>query len=145
MHPAWIDSIPSAALRDNFIRAHGTYDGDEFWYDAVGTLHAAYNAPTSEIDARRIKKEYKFSDDKFSGLMCWGEPWQISSYEISPSHYKKWGRFLFGCEDLMRGTNRWRVLRGETPIRFKELEDEVVVRENPVKLEELEDGAVVGE
>lgn len=122
MHPAWIDSIPSPVLRDNFIRNYGTYDADEFWFDAVGDLHEAYERPLYSEDQMRGNKlkEYKMGDE-FGGLMCWSDPWLIESYEITPAHMKKWWKLLLGCEDLLRGTNRWRMKRGEEPLDVEEL------------------------
>lgn len=85
----------------------------------MGTLHEAYKAPTQET--RRIRDEYKVDDDKFSGLMCWSEPWDIASYEVSPGNLKKWWRLLRGSEGIIRSTNHWRRKRGEKAIRFTEL------------------------
>jgi hypothetical protein len=119
MHPAWIDSIPSDILRDNFIRQYNTYDTDEFWFDAVGDLHEAYEKPLHD-DGASTKKDFQLGDE-FSGLMCWSDPWLIESYEISPRHLKKWWKLHEGCDALVRGTNMWRVKRGEPPIVLEEM------------------------
>lgn len=123
MHPAWIDSIPSPVLRDNFIRNYGTYDADDFWYDIVGDLHEAYERPLyPDKHKKAVKKTFDLGDG-FGGLVCWSDPWRIESYEASPLHLKKWWKLLGGCRDIVHSTNRWRALRGEEPLPMDDIRD----------------------
>jgi len=50
------------------------------------------------------------------GLLVWGEPWEVGSWEVSEGFARKWGTLLKGCDEMMRGTNKWREARGEKAI-----------------------------
>ncbi|CAI6300923.1 unnamed protein product [Periconia digitata] len=119
-HADWIDSFPCARMRDNLIRAcpssvfpssadptHGEdfqrgsaklFDEDELCADTCGGLYEGYD----ECAAK--------------GLLVWGEPWRVESWEVSEGFTKKWGWLLEGCEDIVRVTNVWREARGEKGI-----------------------------
>ncbi|EWC48746.1 hypothetical protein DRE_00051 [Drechslerella stenobrocha 248] len=58
-----------------------------------------------------------------SGLVVWGPPERIESWEVTPSFASKWSWLVKGCYDLQRATNRWREARGDLPIRFEEVND----------------------
>nr|KAK5451203.1 hypothetical protein LTR18_001220 [Exophiala xenobiotica] len=59
------------------------------------------------------------NDDHRKGLVVWGEPWQVDSWEVEEGFVKKWGWMLKdNCEDLIRSTNRWRQVRGDEPLRW---------------------------
>jgi hypothetical protein len=101
-HEPWVDVFPLPALRDNLIRATGTFDSCELCDDSLGTL----------FDETLTKH-----DDRNS-VCLWGEPWDVNSWEIMEGFAKKWGGLLVGCTELIAATNRWREIRGERPLRI---------------------------
>ncbi|KAJ6255864.1 hypothetical protein Dda_9323 [Drechslerella dactyloides] len=58
-----------------------------------------------------------------SGLVVWGPPERVESWEITPSFASKWCWLIKGCHELQRATNKWREARGDLPIRFEEIND----------------------
>ncbi|KAF2727324.1 hypothetical protein EJ04DRAFT_395206, partial [Polyplosphaeria fusca] len=94
-HPQWIDTIPCAQLRDNLISTLGQWDEDEICDDVCGGLYEGFD----EVEAR--------------GLLCWGEPWRVESWEISRGFGGRWGWLLGGCAEMREATVRWRRGRGE--------------------------------
>ncbi|KAL5373001.1 hypothetical protein DPSP01_013066 [Paraphaeosphaeria sporulosa] len=50
------------------------------------------------------------------GLLVWGDPWLVRSWEISPGFAKKWAFLLAGCGEMVSATNTWRESRGEEPL-----------------------------
>lgn len=97
LHHPWIDMLPVPNIRDNLLRAEGTYDEDDLCNDLVdfdGICH------------------------EMTGLIIWGQPWETSGWEVSETFQRKWPWVLKGCEDLYAATNRWRALRGEEPLQF---------------------------
>lgn len=58
-----------------------------------------------------------------SGLVVWGPPERIESWEITPHFAGKWSWLVKDCHDLQRATNKWREARGDLPIRFEEIND----------------------
>lgn len=98
-HHPYIDIFPSPVVRDNLLRAGEEFDNWELWKDVTGIDERGYvdNATTSE----------------FTGLLVWGEPWDVQSWEVSEGFSKKWAWLLKGCEELSRSTNYWRRRRGE--------------------------------
>jgi hypothetical protein len=96
-HNPWVDSIPCPNLRDNIIRAETStsLDEDELCNDLCGGLYDG------------------FDDCEQRGMLVWGEPWRIDSWEISPGLAQKWGWLFKGCEEMIESTNRWREQRGE--------------------------------
>lgn len=112
--------------------AQGSYDGDEFWEDAVGTLHEAYEGKRPGMGKAmegqgkglvgfKMEDGEGCGDEGLQGMMCWSDPWIMESYEISPKLLRKWWGLMGNCEALLRGTNNWRVKRGEEPLRFEEI------------------------
>lgn len=57
-----------------------------------------------------------FDDVESRGLLVWGDPWLVSSWEISPGFAKKWAFLLKGCGEMVHATNAWRESRGEEPL-----------------------------
>jgi hypothetical protein len=96
-HAPWIDIIPHPGWRDNLILAAGTYDAAEICNDVVGGLW----------------DEVPSADFGETGVIAWSPPWDISGWEISGGFWKKWGRLLRGCDEVLEATNRWRRMRGE--------------------------------
>ncbi|KAF3935805.1 hypothetical protein ABW19_dt0204586 [Dactylella cylindrospora] len=58
-----------------------------------------------------------------SGLVVWGPPERIESWEITPHFAGKWSWLVKGCFELQRATNKWREARGDLPIRFEEINE----------------------
>lgn len=52
------------------------------------------------------------------GLIVWGEPHEIQSWEATPGFLAKWAWAVEGCEELVEISNRWRMRRGEDPMRL---------------------------
>jgi hypothetical protein len=97
IHEPWIDLFPLPALRDNILKAWGTFDTCELCDDVLGTM---FDGELSKHDER-------------NGVVVWGDPWDINSWELMEGFLKKWGWMLVRCEALLVATNRWRAMRGE--------------------------------
>ncbi|KAF2188809.1 hypothetical protein K469DRAFT_564218, partial [Zopfia rhizophila CBS 207.26] len=95
LHDPWIDSVPSAQLRDNLIVTREMWDEDGLCNDLLGGLYEGYD------------------DIKEKGIIVWGEPWCERSWEVTEGFVEKWGFLLKGCGSLIGATNRWREERGE--------------------------------
>ena len=95
-HHPWIDILPSPVMRDNLLRAGDTYNVMDLCADLVGCFSA---------------------DKGRTGMIVWGEPWDIAGWEITESFVKYWGWTIQGCEQLLRATNYWRERRGEGPLQ----------------------------
>jgi Domain of unknown function (DUF3425) len=94
-HEAWIDTIPWPRMRDNVIRYQVKFDPDELCSDFLGGLEEG----VSDIEGR--------------GIILWGDPWNETGWELSENFIKKWWFLLEGCGEVIKATNKWRVLRGE--------------------------------
>ncbi|KAL2808061.1 hypothetical protein BJX63DRAFT_436448 [Aspergillus granulosus] len=104
-HEPWIDLFPLPALRDNLLRFRGQIDSCELCDDILGTM---------------FEDQVQSPNDNRNGLIIWGEPWDVASWELMEGFVAKWGFLLVGCEVLIDGTNRWRATRGEEPLWLKE-------------------------
>lgn len=102
-HDSWIDSVPCPTLRDNLILAStdARWDSDDLCDDICGGLYEGFD----ECETR--------------GMLVWGDPWLVESWEVSPGFAAKWGVLLRGCGEMMGHTNRWRESRGEEPLVFE--------------------------
>jgi len=92
MHHPWLDFFPLPKMRDNLIEAGDDWDDEQLCADIMGF----WNQPDEE-----------------SGLLVWGEPWDVRSWEVTESFLKKWQWVVRGCPELMNSTNAWRARRGE--------------------------------
>jgi hypothetical protein len=97
-HGAWIDAAPLATIRDNLIRAAGSYDEDGLCLDLLGGLF------------------YGSSEPEHHGVRVWSDPWDASAWELTEGFIRKWGFLLKGCQELLDATNRWRQMRQEEPL-----------------------------
>lgn len=103
-HEEWVEGIVHPVMRDNIIRAIGTFDEDQLWSDTIGGLFEGF--PDSEVERR--------------GVICWSTPWHFSGWEMSEGFLKRWGWSIKGCEsDILGATNKWRVMRGEDPLMME--------------------------
>lgn len=95
-HHPWLDFFPLPRMRDNMIQAGDEWDDEKLCIDIMGF----WNIGSAEN----------------SGLIVWGEPWDINNWELTEAFLKKWAWIVRGCPELMISTNKWRSKRGEKPI-----------------------------
>ncbi|OGE49149.1 hypothetical protein PENARI_c023G03904 [Penicillium arizonense] len=91
-HHPWLDFFPLPKMRDNLIEAGDEWDDEQLCHDIMGFWGE------STMD---------------SGLLVWGEPWDIRNWEVTEPFLKKWQWIVRGCPELMNATNTWRARRGE--------------------------------
>jgi hypothetical protein len=91
-HHPWLDFFPLPKMRDNLIEAGDEWDDEQLCHDIMGFWGE------STMD---------------SGLLVWGEPWDIRNWEVTEPFLKKWQWIVRGCPELMNATNTWRSRRGE--------------------------------
>ncbi|KIL86202.1 hypothetical protein FAVG1_10599 [Fusarium avenaceum] len=133
-HFPWINSFPFPGLRDNLIRREGRFDNWELWEDLVGDFmcptRAAWqrdtpvrtSAPALGLGQPQVLLSATYVDtDEVTagrnGLIIWGEPHDMLSWEATPGFLAKWSWAVEGCDDLVESSNRWRMRRGEEPMR----------------------------
>ncbi|OQD89318.1 hypothetical protein PENSOL_c064G03543 [Penicillium solitum] len=130
-HSTWINAIPFPRIRDNLIRCEGRFDPWELMEDLVGQIMSSTPAPwlrhtsvpTTVPDTRRHLTLSPGSDtDEVTtgrkGLIVWGEPHEMKSWEATPGFLAKWTWIVEGCEELVEISNYWRMKRGEEPMRL---------------------------
>ncbi|PKK45945.1 hypothetical protein CI102_9126, partial [Trichoderma harzianum] len=93
-HHPWIDILPYPQIRDNLLRLESGVSTtmEKRQYDADSLCHW------------------------MSGLILWGDPWDLASWEVTAEFLNEWGWTLEGCVDLFRSTDYWRARRGERPL-----------------------------
>lgn len=133
LHSLWINLIPFPCVRDNLIRREGRFDYWELLQDLIGELMSA--TPARERQGTPVS--FTVSDPKTirtlpltagrdedevtagrKGLIVWGEPHDMRSWEATPGFFSKWSWAVEGCKDLVESSNHWRLMRGEEPIRL---------------------------
>ncbi|KAI9368689.1 hypothetical protein BJX61DRAFT_537053 [Aspergillus egyptiacus] len=97
VHHTWIDLFPCPIMRDNLIRVGNDWDDEELCTDIMGFW-----------DGTTATGPF--------GLIIWGEPSDLRSWEITEGFLRKWGWVVHGCVELMWSTNYWRARRGERPL-----------------------------
>lgn len=103
-HPCW-DIFPDPVVRDNvFLRGEDQIDDIDLCEQIVGD--GSVIADDDDTENR-------------TGLIVWGEPADINSWEASESFVKLWPWFFKGAVELMLSTNRWRATRDQPPIVFE--------------------------
>lgn len=134
-HSIWINFFPFPCFRDNLIRREGSFDPWELLQDLIGELMGAtpiqkrrgtpltitVSDPkpmwTPPLTAGRDEDEITAGR---KGLIVWGEPYDRQSWEATPGFLAKWSWAVAGCDDLIESSNRWRLMRGEEPMRLSE-------------------------
>jgi hypothetical protein len=97
-HHPFIDIFPSATVRNNVLSAaKDSFDENELWRDIFGTRFLVGNIGVKEN----------------MGMVVWGEPWRVESWEVTEGCWRKWNWMLKGCGKLLEATNFWRKQRGE--------------------------------
>jgi hypothetical protein len=136
VHATWIDFIPFPKMRDNLITHHNHFNHRLLVTDVMGDLLQAimlnkYGQGTGP-QGRRLLSKGKPSDyaSDRRGMIIWGEPHRMESWEVTPGFLERWGWAVEGCPELMNATNHWRALRGEVPLVFE--------RQNTRQVENLE-------
>lgn len=131
-HSIWISSIPFPGMRDNLISHEGLFDPWDLMHDLIGdfmiSMPAACVGGTPALTAARREPLLTFpsgsidTDDEVTtgrkGLIVWGEPHETQSWEATPGFLAKWAWAVEGCEELVETSNRWRMHRGEEPMRL---------------------------
>jgi hypothetical protein len=130
-HSSWINVIPFPSLRDNLIRYEGRFDPWELMQDLVGDLlnstpvprrrDAPVSANVPETQRPLTLSSGMDLDEVTAGrtgLIVWGEPHEMKSWEATPGFLAKWACFAEGCDELVEISNHWRMKRGEEPIQL---------------------------
>ncbi|KAJ5761731.1 uncharacterized protein N7511_005113 [Penicillium nucicola] len=91
-HHPWLDLFPLPKMRDNLIAAGQACDHDQLCHDIMGF----WGEPNLQ-----------------AGLLVWGKPWDVRSWEVTEPFLKKWQWVIRDCPELMSSTNTWRARRGE--------------------------------
>ncbi|KAL5592465.1 hypothetical protein FOBRF1_013491 [Fusarium oxysporum] len=129
-HSIWINVIPFPRMRDNLIRYEGRFDPRELMQDLVGELMsstpALWRRGTPSIanvpDSMPLILSSGSDTDEVTagrkGLIVWGEPHEMQSWEATPGFLAKWTWAMEGCQELIEISNHWRMKRGEEPIRL---------------------------
>jgi hypothetical protein len=118
-HFSWIDCLPCPIMRENLISQEFNFSHVDFLRDLVGTMinldmFKAPFLPISTDDADDVGG--RGAATAGSGLILWGEPHMIDSWEITPEYLLKWSWTIMNCQELVNSTNHWRSSRGETPL-----------------------------
>lgn len=124
IHSSWIDLLPCPTMRENLIRRELEFSHSDFVKDLVGTLinlniFSTISSSSAPILADRtdgLQVDACAPSAAETGLIVWGEPYLIDSWEVTPNFLHKWGWAVVGCQELIDSTNSWRRSRGETPL-----------------------------
>ncbi|KAL2066447.1 hypothetical protein VTL71DRAFT_2518 [Oculimacula yallundae] len=98
-HHPWIDCLPVPQMRENLIHAGDTFDDMQLCGDLIGLFSTGTGR---------------------TGIVVWGEPWEVAGWEVTEEFLKFWGWTIKGCWDLFESTNRWRRERGDQELCFDE-------------------------
>lgn len=110
-HFPWIDVFPLPAFRDNMIRAQEIIDTYALCDDVLGAMW------DDQLETHEER----------NGMVVWGDPWDVNSWELMEGFVAKWGWMLSGCLEVIEATNKWRMMRGEKPLLYRD-----VVSKRPV-------------
>ncbi|RFN47294.1 hypothetical protein FIE12Z_8476, partial [Fusarium flagelliforme] len=117
-HFPWINIIPFPRVRDNLIRREGRFDCWELWEDLVGGLMSPTAAawqrgtpvslstlvPKLQLSPSILSGSYTDTDEVTAGrngLIIWGEPHDMQSWEATPGFLTKWSWAVEGCQELI--------------------------------------------
>lgn len=125
-HATWIDFIPFPRIRDNLIAQEDGFDHWDFMADVIGDvlqkLLFSNRKSTVEPHGSSHLVPSDGLDDGMTanrkGLVLWGEPHNPESWEATPGFLRKWGWVVDGCDELIKSSNHWRMLRGEEMMQF---------------------------
>ena len=94
-HHPWVDILPCPKVRDNLLLYEEFYDKGELCRDLRG---------------------FQIVPDARGGMIAWGDPWEPQNWEITEAFAMKWPWVVRDCFELLASTNRWRAIRGESPL-----------------------------
>jgi hypothetical protein len=95
-HHPWLDLFPLARMRDNLIAAdRDGWDCEQLCSDIMGFWGRAEQRPGG------------------IALLVWGEPSDVSSWEVTEGFLREWAWVVRGCPEILESTNAWRRKRGE--------------------------------
>ncbi|CEL03598.1 hypothetical protein ASPCAL04750 [Aspergillus calidoustus] len=127
-HSTWINVFPFPRFRDNLIRYEGCFDPWELMQDLVGDFipwtpaPRRQGTPVSATVPEALTISSESDTDEVTGgrkgLIVWGEPHEMKSWEATPGFLAKWAWAVEGCEEFVEISNHWRMKRGEEPMRF---------------------------
>jgi hypothetical protein len=123
-HATWIDLLPCPRMRDNLITHHDEFNHWLLVNDVMGNLleDIMFNKYGEGTGPKRQNRptagKFDSPTSHRRGIIIWGEPHQMTSWEITPGFLDRWGWAVEGCDELMKATNQWRSLRGERPLKF---------------------------
>ena len=101
-HPVW-DIYPDPVFRNNILLyGEDAFDDVEFILDVLGDGTVSADRDT----------EYR------TGMITWGEPWDVAGWEVTQHFAEKWPWSVKGCWELQSSTNKWREAREEAPLIF---------------------------
>ncbi|KFY43982.1 hypothetical protein V495_03681 [Pseudogymnoascus sp. VKM F-4514 (FW-929)] len=100
-HHPFIDLFPCATVRHNVLAAaEDKFDDEDLFQDIFGTRFLKGNVGVTEN----------------VGMVVWGDPWRVESWEITEGCWKKWRWMFMGCTALLDATNSWRNMRDEAAL-----------------------------
>lgn len=135
LHSLWINFFPFPRMRDNLVMREGSFDHWELLQDLIGELMSATPARerrgmphaitvSDPKTMRKIPLTAGRDEDEITagrrGLIVWGEPHDMRSWEATPSFLANWPWVMEGCHELVESSNHWRLMRGEEPMRLPE-------------------------
>lgn len=108
-------------LRNKLIKAEEPFDSCELCIDILGGSVEKAIPWVHDEEPATANDGYEVYE---KGLIIWGDPWPIDSWELSEEFWSKWGFFFFrGCgEGILLSTNRWRAVREEDALSWGQIE-----------------------
>ncbi|VZI03053.1 unnamed protein product [Fusarium fujikuroi] len=107
VHATWIDFIPFPKMRDNLITHHDHFNHRLLVTDIMGNLledimFNKYGEGTGPRGRRLVSrgKSSDYASDR-RGLILWGEPHRMESWEVTPRFLERWGWAVEGCPELI--------------------------------------------
>lgn len=128
-HSSWLGMFPYPQLRDNLILHQDEFNHWEFCNDLWGEFYfrnlPGFASTYTETSLPSVEAQNndgsEFVDDLTSGkqgLIVWGEPWDLSGWEVTEGFVNKWSWVLEGCIDLFVSSNFWRAKRDLGPLEY---------------------------
>jgi hypothetical protein len=96
-HHPWIDLLPIPKMRDNVLSAGDSFDEMGLCGDLIGFFSVSKGG---------------------TGMIVWGDPWDLNAWEITDAFLKNWGWTIRGCPKILESSNFWRSRRGESPLSW---------------------------
>ncbi|CAG8951260.1 hypothetical protein HYFRA_00008009 [Hymenoscyphus fraxineus] len=129
-HTSWLNMFPYPQLRDNLIFHQNEFSHVDFCNDLWGEFFlwnfSGYESSFAVCPPSSTKTEIgsglESDDDDLAsgkrGLIVWGEPWDLSGWEVTEGFVRKWSWLLEGCIDVFVSSNFWRAKRDLEPLAY---------------------------